>query len=475
MKSLLHLLRTALNDRDEFEGLPTSYIDDASRLNRTRIAEVFSLSGLQDNPEEQLRVCFQHAHARKLPLSIAGTRHTMGGQTFTPNGIILDMLGFHEMQLDEQSNVLRVQAGAQWSNVLPYLHERGYSINVMQSNSSFSIGGSLSANCHGWQPMSPPISSTVIAFRLLLADGTLVRCSREEHTELFSLVLGGYGLFGVLIDAELSVTANECYRARRWLVPSAEYPAFYTEKTKGDAHIGLAYGRLNVEPNHFLREILFNTFSVIPHHSLSPLSKPGLAGIRRLVFRGSVGSAYGKTLRWNLEKRFSQLPLGSGSTRNQLLNEGVEVFQNRSATSTDILQEYFVPTAQLEPFLAQVRTIIPAHQADLLNVTIRFVAPDQESFLRYADQAMFALVMLFNQPRTPQADQQMAVMTRELIETALAVGGRYYLPYRLHATIEQFYRAYPQARQFFKLKRLYDPDDLFQNELYRKYAVAVGN
>jgi FAD/FMN-containing dehydrogenase len=474
MKSLFHLLRTALNDRDELESIPASYVDDASRLNRTRGAEVCSTSGLEDNPEEQLRAYLLHARTSKLALSIAGTRHTMGGQTFTCVGMILDMLGLQEMRLDEQRKVLHVQAGARWSHVLSYLHERGYSVKVMQSNNSFSVGGSLSANCHGWQPMSPPISSAVVSFRLLLADGTLVRCSREEHAELFSLVLGGYGLFGVLIDAELSVTTNERYRAARWIVPSAEYAAFCEERMKLDAHIGLAYGRLNVERNHFLREILLSTYSALPHRSLPPLGKPGLAGVRRLVFRGSVGSSYGKALRWGLEKQFSQLPLGGGITRNHLLNEGVEVFQNRSSASTDILQEYFVPPTQLERFLEQARTIIPAQRADLLNVTIRFVAPDQESFLRYTDQDMFALVMLFNQARTQQADQEMASMSRELIETALALGGRYYLPYRLHATIEQFYRAYPQARQFFKLKRQYDTDELFQNEWYRKYGARAG-
>jgi FAD/FMN-containing dehydrogenase len=344
----------------------------------------------------------------------------------------------------------------------------------MQSNNSFSVGGSLSANCHGWQPASSPIVSTVVAFRLLLADGTIVRCSREEHRELFSLALGGYGLFGILIDAELSVTANEFYRATRWVMPTAEYPTFYEERIRRDPHVGLAYGRLNVEPERFLREILLSAYSATPQSLLPPLDKPGLAGIRRLVFRGSVGSAYGKALRWKAENQFGHIALRKGITRNHLLNEGVEVFQNRSAATTDILQEYFVPIKQLEPFLDQLRTIIPTHRADLLNVTVRFVAPDQDSFLRYADQDMFALVMLFNQLRTQQADQQMATMTRELIEAALSLGGRYYLPYRLHATVEQFYRAYPQAQHFFALKRQYDPEELFQNELYRKYGAASG-
>lgn len=44
-----------------------------------------------------------------------------------------------------------------------------------------------------------------------------------------------------------------------------------------------------------------------------------------------------------------------------------------------------------------------------------------------------------------------------------------YLPYRLHATPEQLHRAYPQARRFFELKRVYDPGELFQNRLYQVY------
>ena len=55
-------------------------------------------------------------------------------------------------------------------------------------------------------------------------------------------------------------------------------------------------------------------------------------------------------------------------------------------------------------------------------------------------------------------------------DAALEAGGRYYLPYRLHARLDQFDAAYPQAVPFFRLKRKYDPDELFQNEFYAKYG-----
>jgi FAD/FMN-containing dehydrogenase len=137
---------------------------------------------------------------------------------------------------------------------------------------------------------------------------------------------------------------------------------------------------------------------------------------------------------------------------------------------TDILIECFVPPPQFEPFLVELRKIIPADRADLLNLTIRHVNSDTNSFLRYADQDMVALVMLFNHARDAAGEAGMAKVTQDIVAAVLQHEGRYYLPYRLHPTPEQFNAAYPQAKRFFELKRKYDPDELFQNEFYQKYG-----
>jgi FAD/FMN-containing dehydrogenase len=78
--------------------------------------------------------------------------------------------------------------------------------------------------------------------------------------------------------------------------------------------------------------------------------------------------------------------------------------------------------------------------------------------------------MFFSQRRTASADRDMEQMTRELIDAALHSRGRYYLPYRLHASSDQFRAAYPQSDEFFRLKHKYDPKNLFENEFYLKYA-----
>jgi hypothetical protein len=126
----------------------------------------------------------------------------------------------------------------------------------------------------------------------------------------------------------------------------------------------------------------------------------------------------------------------------------------------------------VDEFVASLREIIPRHDGNLLNVTIRLVHEDTDTVMRFASQPMFAFVMLFLQERSDAGERHMQAMTSDLIGAAIDHGGSYYLPYRLHASDEQFERAYPRAAEFFNAKRSHDPGELFQNEFYLKYGSA---
>jgi FAD/FMN-containing dehydrogenase len=182
-----------------------------------------------------------------------------------------------------------------------------------------------------------------------------------------------------------------------------------------------------------------------------------------------VGSDYGKKLRWRAEQELGEFASGKLFSRNELLNEGVEIYENREENSTDILHEYFIPASKVADFIADLQKIIPAHRADLLNITIRNVYKDEDTYMRYANEEVFGFVMFFNQGKDSISEARMQKLTSDLIDASLKLGGTYYLPYRLHASREQFYKAYPQAESFFRLKKKYDPKKIFQNEFYLKY------
>jgi FAD/FMN-containing dehydrogenase len=467
-----HLIKTAYQDRGAIAKLPSGYADDVSRLDKTQVTEIWNLPGDPEKAETELRQLLLKAQAAHLHVSIAGARHSMGGQTIYPGGIVVNMLPFKGMSLDEHNDLLHVQAGAKWADVIPYLDQRGRSVSVMQSDNSFTVGGSLSVNCHGWQYDRPPIASTVESFRLMKADGSVIKCSRTQNQELFSLALGGYGLFGIILDADLRVVANERLRLDQNLVPIGRAIDSFGRSLHKAPGAELAYARLNITPQKMFDEVLINIF-YRESGAIPQLTDAGSRWLPRLIFRGSVGSEYGKEMRWAAETHLQAELMGKIFSRNQIMNDSAEWYLDRSEKTTDILHEYFVDRNHAGEFLAAARNIVRKHNGDLLNVTVRDVRADSDTFLNYASTDMLAFVMFFSQPRSALGDAQMQEMTIELVDAVLDAHGRYYLPYRLHATIGQFRRAYPQSERFFTLKRRYDPDELFQNEFYVKYGKAA--
>jgi FAD/FMN-containing dehydrogenase len=448
--------------------------NDVSHLSAAAMQTVVVAS---DSAEagRQLRELLRLAQARHLPVAIAGAQHSMGGHTVAAGGIRLDMRPFRQLRLDTLSNVLTVGSGATWAEVIPYLNRYGRAVATMQSDNAFTVGGSLSVNCHGWQPNQPPIAATVLALRVLLADGRRLWCSPRQHPELFGLVLGGYGLFGIILEVKLKTVPNEVYTYHRVPTPAADYVRHYRRCVDATPRVHLAYGRLNVTPAHFLEKATLNYFSTSrvagPGY---PLPATGLVGVKRAVFVGSKRDAYGKQLRWDLEQAFTAQQENEEFSRNQVMNDSPALYLNHSAGQTDILHEYFIPARHYNAFRRALQRHIPRHQADLLNVTLRNVYADSITFLPYAHEEVFAFVLFFNQALTPAAEADMTALTRVLIDEAEQLGGTYYLPYRRHATPAQLLRAYPRFPEFVRLKRRYDPQELFQNQFYQQYCSATA-
>lgn len=474
-RPVLFLVNVWWHDGRAPRSMPAAGTDDASRLNATKPAEVIAVLPDPAGAEQQLRELVVRAAREGRQVSIAGAQHSMGGHTLYPGGIALDMHPFSRLSFDESRRILTAGAGARWYEIIPFLDERGYAVSIMQTNNDFSVGGSISVNCHGWQNNTPPIASTVESFRILLASGEVRRCSRTENQELFSLALGGYGLFGVILEVELRVVPNDFYEAEAHKVEPADYVAEYHRLTVGKSDVGMAYGRLSVAPNSFFSEasvtMLRRSESKNPVRQTLEAPSSVILALKRLIYRGGVGSDYGKNLRWWLEKKIGETP--GEKSRNQVMNEPSNLYATRDPEATDILHEYFIPAPRLGEFIEKARPVFLSYRPDLLNVTIRNVEPDTDTFLRYAPEEMFGLVLLFHQRRDAAAEATMKTLTQALIDLALECGGRYYLPYRPHATPEQFLRAYPKAPEFFALKQRYDPQGIFQNEFYLNYGKAL--
>ncbi len=445
-------------------------LNDASLLSETPVHRHLVLT---EDPGEalvaRLRAELAEATAARRAVNVGAARHSMGGQAIPRGG---HALTFRNAALEPNTaaGTYRAHAGARWSEVIAALDPLGFSPKVMQSNNDFGVAATFSVNAHGWPAPLGPMGSSVRAATMVMADGSLLRASRDENADLFRAAMGGYGLIGLLTELEVEMVPNLRLEPRFREMPATAFgPAFAAAMR--DRTVNMAYGRLNVHRARFFDEALMVTYRPAADQADLPAA-PGsgfVSKASRHIFRAQLGRERVKRWRWWTETDLGPRFAGGAITRNALLNEPVVTLDDRDPTRTDILHEYFVAPESFADFLAACREYIPDSYQELLNVTLRWVEPDPDSLLAFAPGPRIAAVMLFSQEMTARAEADMARMTAALIDRVIGLGGAYYLPYRLHARLDQFTASYPSAHDFVAAKRAADPGLVLRNALWDRY------
>lgn len=457
-------------------------VNDASCLSRTSVAGVVAPRSV-----EEVAQVLEYARANGLTVSAAGAKHSMGGQAFRRGGVVLDMTQLSAVTLNAERSTVTVEAGATWHAIQEAIHPR-FSVKAMQSTDIFTVGGSISVNAHGMDHQAGALMRSVRSVRVMLADGSVVSASPSERPELFRLVIGGYGLFGVILSAELEVVPNDVYASDRTVIDYREFPAHFAA-IEADRDIGLMYAHLSTAPRSLLQEAIVYSYRRVDDAGLErqPLAEASATKLRRLTLNLSKRNDFFKTTKWWAERyleprleactieRSQAIAEGEAClvSRNDPMHDSVPYLRNNLPRETDVLHEYFVPREALVPFIDDLRGMLQAHDANLLNASIRAVHAEDNA-LTYAPQPAFSVVLYLNQPTDTEGTARMAALTSDLIDLTARHRGRFFLPYQLHYTAAQLQRAYPEVVAFFEAKRRLDPEGLFSNTWYARYAPQLS-
>ena len=454
-------------------------VNDASCLDRTPVAGVVAVRSDGD-----VATALAYARAHGLTVSAAGVKHSMGGQAFRAGGVVLDMRGLAAIGLDPAARTVTVGGGATWHAIQNAIHPH-FAVKAMQSTDIFSVGGSISVNAHGMDHQAGAVMGSIRRLRLMLADGRIVTASPDENVALFRHVVGGYGLFGVILEATLDVVPNDVLRSERHLIDYRRFPQVF-ERIAADPTVGLSYVHLSTAPGTLLREALVYEYRKRPEDQRldrARLTEVSATRLRRLTVNLAKRGAVFKSLKWwsekNLEHRFEtctvtrQQASHDGEAclvaRNDPMHDSVAYLFNDLPGETDILHEYFIPRDRIVPFIDGMRALFQAQHANLVNASIRAVGTEH-NVLSYAPAPAFSVVLYLNQPTTPAGTAAMRRLTSDLIDLTAKEGGRFFLPYQLHYTPAQLQRSYPDIAAFFAAKRQWDPAGTFSNTWYATYA-----
>jgi len=136
-----------------------------------------------------------------------GNGRSYGDSCLNSGGFLLDTAQLnHFMAFDEATGVLRCESGARFNDILNLCVPRGWCLPVLPGTQYLTVGGAIANDVHGKNHHSDgTFGCFVICFELLRSDGSRLRCSAQQNTELFEASIGGLGLTGLILWAEVQL------------------------------------------------------------------------------------------------------------------------------------------------------------------------------------------------------------------------------------------------------------------------------
>jgi FAD/FMN-containing dehydrogenase len=452
--------------------------DAQSKLNSTWMKRL-----LVPKDIKEIKDALVEAENEGLMISIAGGRHAMGGQQFVSEGLLLDMSHFNKViHFDSKNGWIEVQSGIEWKELIEHIHkikdsEIQWAIRQKQTGvDEVSIGGSISANIHGRGLKFSPFGSDIESFKLLNAKGDLLNCSRSENKELFSLVIGGYGLFGIITQVVLRLVPRQKVKRVVEIIKVKDLVQKFENRIQDGAIYGDCQYSIDLSSDWGEHKGVFSCYYNISNEIPVPRGQ-------KRISKEKWSELYTLT-RTDKAKAFDIYSKFYLTTNNQIYWSDTHQLSNvfdgylesvDGNEATEMITELYITRDKLIPLLTEIKKDFLKNDVDVTYGTIRLIEKDDDSFLAWATEPMVCVVCNLHIKHSAEEIKKAKDNFQRMIDQVISFGGRFYLTYHRWVTRRQLESCYPQLKEFLKLKLKYDPHERFQSTWYQYFKELMEN
>lgn len=144
------------------------------------------------------------ARLKDLPESIVYAQGRCYGDSALSESIIFNTSNDRILQFDSVEGVAVVESGITIADLVEALLPKGWFPSVTPGTRFVSVGGAIACDVHGKNHHKEGcFSERVLSFDLMLPNGEIVSCGRDENGDLFHATCGGMGLTGIILKATL--------------------------------------------------------------------------------------------------------------------------------------------------------------------------------------------------------------------------------------------------------------------------------
>lgn len=161
-------------------------------------------------PSRPARVVHELSEARDLVLPY-GLGRSYGDVCLNNEHTLLDTSRWnHFLGFDEATGVLECEAGTTLDEILRLFVPRGWFLPVTPGTKFVTVGGCIANDVHGKNHhRAGTFGRHVLSFGLQRSDGSRLRCSPDENSELYRATIGGLGLTGLIVSARIQLRRVE--------------------------------------------------------------------------------------------------------------------------------------------------------------------------------------------------------------------------------------------------------------------------
>jgi FAD/FMN-containing dehydrogenase len=282
-------------------------------------------------------------------------------------------------------------------------------------------------------------------------------------------------LFGVLYSVRLRLIPRTKLQRVVEIIEVEQAMAAFEQRIAAGYMYGDFQYSINENSPEFLRRGVFSCYRPVPADTPMPTSQKELsdANWRELLYLAHAdeqeaferySSYYLSTsgqLYWSDSHQMSIYPVD--------YHVELDRRSNVAQPSTEMISEIYVRRPNLAAFMADAAEDFRRNGVQDVYGTVRLIERDDECFMAWAKHSYACIIFNLHVEHTAERVADSATAFRRLIDLGIKHGGSYYLTYHRHATRAQAEACYPQFREFLRLKKQYDPRELFQSDWYRHY------
>jgi FAD/FMN-containing dehydrogenase len=149
-------------------------------------------------------------------VALRGAGCSYGDAATSAGGRVLDLSRMNRiLAFDPLQGIARVEPGVTFRDLWRHSIRFGFWPRVVPGTMAVSVGGAAAMNIHGKNNFAVgSFGECVRSFTLLLADGTPLRCSREQNADVFFAAISGFGMLGCFTELELELKRVHSGRLR---------------------------------------------------------------------------------------------------------------------------------------------------------------------------------------------------------------------------------------------------------------------